>query len=495
MSEGALGQSREGPPRPALSRRERSCLLVVSAALALALALAPSTALYGDGIAIVEGLVRRRFAAPHPGLLPPAALIEVSTGMRPETVLRLLCAVGGALSVAGTYLALRRLGFGVEAGTFGAALVGLAPASLFFSRQIEVHSPHAGAMALAFAGVAGFSLRGTEAWRAASGIGAVVVTHATGALSVPFLLGLGHRLGRGGWSPWFRRVLLPGILGACGFVLGVSLLDFLLSPPPRLFSTPVHAALRLLVWAPGRAEDVEGPIAFVLEALLLPSGLLSILGTAGLLRGLHRRERWALPLTLWVLVYAALGAKWKFVEEGGYLLPVYPALAVGAASLAESPAEGGAPPLRTRGLRTALLVVALCLQGWHGVARGLLPSLGPEPFAWVEAARLGTGERGWFVSVNAVNLSLARRYTGLSVATPAWFFAEPPETREVLLRRFAEPLVARSGGEAVWIDQDGPPGAADRATWERFLDLVRKGASLEPATREPFRAWRVLPRR
>ncbi|MGH7151301.1 MAG: hypothetical protein ACREIU_11420 [Planctomycetota bacterium] len=489
-----LGGSRESPPPSRLSRRERVALLATSIALALAFAVAPSAALYGDGIAIVEGLVRRRFTSPHPGIFPFAALIEIATGLEPERALRLVCGAGGALFVAGTYVALRRLRFGVGAATFGASLVGLAPASLFFSRQIEVHSPHAGSVALAFAAVSAFAIGGAGASPAASTIGAVFVTHATGALSVPFLLGFGRRLGNLGWGVWCRRLLLPGILVASAFVLAVSLLDFLLSPPPRRFRTPVHEAFGLLTWAQGRAEGVEGALGYVRDALLVPSGLLSILGTAGLLRGLLRRETWAFPLTLWVLVYGALGAAWRFVEEGGYLLPVYPALAVGAASLAENREGGHGSPSPMSGRRGALLLAALVLQGWHGVSRGLLPSLGPDPFSWVEAARVETADRGWFVSVNGVHLSLVRRYTGLSVATPAWLFPEPPETREFLLRRFAEPLVARSAGEAVWIDQDGPPGEDARSAWARFLELVREGATLEPVTREPFRAWRVAPR-
>lgn len=480
----------KGMPPPSLPRRERLGLVLGTACLGLAFALAPSTAYYGDSLVNVERLRRGWLAAPHPGVFPPAALIVAVTGASPELGLRLLNGAGGALLVSGTYLALRRLGFTLRPSLFAGALLALAPGSLFFGRQMEVRSPHAGAIAVAFAAVCGFAMGRGSGKGAGIALGSVLVTHATGALSVSFLLACGRRLGAGPRGFRFRAVLLPALAFASAFVLGTSLLQYALSPSPRRLPTSVEAAIRGFFWAVGRGNSPGGPLSHVWDALLRPAGLLALLGTAGLGCALFQRKPWALPLFLWLAVYLGLATAWAYVEEGGYLLAVYPALAVGAASLAQG---GDRPEVRrsSRSLRRSLPAAALALQAGWGVREGLLPSLGPSPVNWVEAARQEMGETGCLVTGDGVHFSMVQRHTRIDLATPTWYYAEQGEA---LLREFARKTLAESRKRPVWIDRDGPPEEPAQAKWEAFLGMLREGAALEPVAREPFRAWRVVPR-
>ncbi|MGH7151300.1 MAG: hypothetical protein ACREIU_11415 [Planctomycetota bacterium] len=472
-----------------MSNGERLGLGLGGAGILLALVLLPSAVFYGDGWGLVESLARRELVLPHPGYVTAGALVGIPTGARPEIALRLVSALGGALLVAGTFAGLRGLGFPRGPAAFGALLVALAPATLFFSRHVEVHALHAGCAAVAFAAFANAS-RGRPL-----AVASLLVTHASGALSAPFLLWIGASRSpeRERKTPW--RPLLLGALLALLFAAGLSGVQALFAPRALTHPgdwSPIHAALHLFSWLGGRGPDPWS--AYPVQALLLPSGLLAIAGLVGLPLLLRRSPRLGAPLLAWTLAYVFFWAWNGFAERGGYLLPIYPALAAGAAELALL-LRAAAPAAAARGLAASFLVAVVLAQGAFGAARGVLPSRGPDPFRWVEALREETGNEGSFATLDPAHASLARRYASLQVVPLATIALLRPEDRRPALEAVAVEAVHQAeGGRGVYLDGDMPGEFAAHPEFAGFLERVRERAQLREASRPPLRLWQVLPR-
>lgn len=480
-----------------MSARERAALLLAAAAAAAVYALAPSATYYGlDGIAFTLNLVRKDFVTPHPGYLPAGALVRWVTGATPEHSLRLVSAIGGAMLATGTYLGLRRLGHAQGSSGFASLLVALAPTTLLFSRHIELHAFHAGAAALAFSAFVRRNPRGGWAAWAAVTLASVMVTHATGTLSVPFLVWIGASSPRSRLGSWILRVVGPAVGLALAFLAACSL-----ATPSTLAQTvpgvpgPVGVALLELHTHFHRADPVA-LTAYPVDSLLLASGLLLFLAIPGFLRLEARVPRLGLAVSTWVLTYLLLGALWGWVEEGGYLLPVYPALALGAAetaSLVRSRLARAAP--LARGAAATLLAFLVLAQGAVGVRRGVVPTRGPDPFHWLDALREETGDRGWFVTMILPHASLVQRYAGLRVVQPLLLAHRPPSEWEPLLENMATAIARESErGTRIYLDGDYPSEILGFPAFAGFLEAVRRKADLADASRGPLRAWRVLPR-
>ncbi|MCI0586878.1 MAG: hypothetical protein L0323_08580 [Planctomycetes bacterium] len=472
-----------------MTHGERLGVGLGGAGLLLALVLLPSSVFYGDGWGLVESLARRELVLPHPGYVTAGALVGIPTGSRPETALRLVSALGGALLVAGTFAGLRGLRFARGPAAFGALLVALAPATLFFSRHIEVHALHAGCAAVAFAAIANAS-RGRP-----FALASLLVTHASGVLSAPFLLWIGASTSRERKAPW--RPLLLGALLALLFAAGVSAFQAAYAPGALVHPgdwSPVHAALRLFRWLGGSGS--EGGTGYPVHALLLPAGLLSAAGLVGLVCLFLRARSLGVPLLAWTLVYLAFWAWNGFAERGGYLMPIYPALAAGAAELARSfLARAGRVGLAWRWVPAGALSLVVVGQGAFGVARGFLPSQGPDPFRWVEALREETRDEGSFATLDPAHGSLARRYAGLEVVHLSTIVAfRPADRRPALDAVAAEALRLSRAGRRVYFDGDMPGEYVGHPEFEGLLDRLREQGELREVARPPLHLWRVFPR-
>jgi hypothetical protein len=470
-----------------MTHGERLGVGLGGAGLLLALVLLPSSVFYGDGWGLVESLARRELVLPHPGYVTAGALVGIPTGSRPETALRLVSALGGALLVAGTFAGLRGLRFARGPATFGALLVALAPATLFFSRHIEVHALHAGCAAVAFAAIANAS-RGRP-----FAVASLLVTHASGVLSAPFLLWI--EAARERKAPW-SAFLLGGLL-ALLFAAAVSAFQEIFAPGAPIHPgdwSPIHAALRLFRWLGGSGS--EGGTGYPVHALLLPAGLLAATGLAGLALLLRRSPGLGWPLLAWTLAYLLFWAWNGYAEQGGYLMPIYPAFAAGAAELARSfLALAGRAGIAWRWVPAGALSLLVVGQGAFGVPRGFLPSRGPDPFRWIDALREETRHEGTFATLDPAHGSLARRYAGLEVVHLSTIVSfQPTDRRPAMDAVAAEALRLAKAGWKVYFDGDMPGEYAGHPEFEGLLDRLREQGELREVARPPLHVWRVLPR-
>jgi hypothetical protein len=163
----------------------------------------------------------------HPGYLPGARLLAVALqplGFGLPQVLQVYSALGGALAVAGSYLAGWALHGERRLARWTAALVAVLPAWWHFATVIELHAPFLGLASLAIAcGVRALSRPlAPGAWWVATGglLGVATLVHATGHLLLPaMLLALAWAARAQAWRS--RLLAAAGLVVGHGLAYGV----------------------------------------------------------------------------------------------------------------------------------------------------------------------------------------------------------------------------------------------------------------------------------
>jgi hypothetical protein len=325
-----------------------------------------------------------------------------------------------------------------------------------------------------------------------------MVTHATGALSVPFIAWCSARRDLRSFAATLLRRVVPCVALGLAFVLALSLYAWVRPPTaprgPR-HPTPIHAAISELLWLlPGSRP--KSLWIYLREMIVAPAAILLVLGLPGLVRLATLRTREGMPLLAWVVAFFTAGWFFGYVEGGGLFLPIYPALAVGAAETATVMLRAAlriAPGFRGAG--PSLLVLLCATQGAIGLSRGVLPSAGPDPIRWVEALRRGTDSDGWLVTMEVSHASLVRRYGGPRVLSLAHVGLDPaPRHAEIITAIAAEVAGHARAGAKVYVDRFVPRLPEAATLFDAFCGTLRAQGDLLDASSGAFEAWRFVPR-
>ena len=470
-------------------RREGLLLAAVAATLATAYVLLPGPLFYEDATRLVTELYAPRFTDPfvlrHGLILPLGRAIQRTAGLPPEDALGLLSALSAASIPAFAYLGLRRLGHGPSPSAFGAGRLALAPTPVFYGRHIEVHAPNAAATALAFAVACGGGARRASLLTIPLSFAAAAGTHAGGILSLPFLGLLGASRSAGTRRAVFLALgLSTGLACFAGGLALVAVRLGILHPREGEPFFQITLNFRSPHWdfSPARSIAYAGQT-------VLPHGGFLLLGIPGLLLLLRRDRLAALALSAWFLAFLYAYASWGFQKLGGYLLPTYPALAVGAAEAFRRGTE------RRRPLANALALLALGGQGFLG-ARTAARDLGePHPLEWARSLREATGDRGVLVTDWLAHRTLASLHTRVTPITVGTLNFLPVEERPRAISLFLEDLDRRiESGTPVYLDGDLENWIHEAPQLEPLLDALFTRFDREGVARGSFRGWRLQKR-
>jgi len=189
-------------------------------------------------------------------------------------------------------------------------------------------------------------------------------------------------------------------------------------------------------------------------------------------------------LVAWVVSTLYAYGAWGFTKHGGYLLPTYPALAVGAAVLFTR--------IRSRPVARAVAAVALSLQAFLAVRIASLDLDEPHPLVWAADAREATGDRGILVTDWLPHRTMARLHTSLEVVNTG-LLAQAPEADRARLAAALLAALARAvdDGTPVFLDAELEKFREEWPDLDRLLEDIRRRFALEPADRGAFRGWRL----
>ncbi|TAJ13702.1 MAG: hypothetical protein EPO68_13025 [Planctomycetota bacterium] len=284
----------------------------------------------------------------------------------------LLSALGTALGVAFAHAGGLRLGFDRARAALFAALVGCAPAVLFFATVVEYHGLFFGAAGLAFWALTRAAERPTPARALALGLATYLAAsvHATGhllpALTCTWLLALRFPLERA------RALVAPCIAGAVHVALlfGVPALT-------RAFGNAATPESQAGFLAQQQFAPLDLPLAFAREWLLAFAPL-SLLALWPPRDAKLRLEWYALLVALvpYLLASWALNTGFNTPERGAYWLPL--ALPAARLAIAQLPRTGA-----------VLLALACAAAGIFQVVRHDDPSASRAWLAGFDAARQG----------------------------------------------------------------------------------------------------------
>ncbi len=468
------------------TRREGLLVAVAAATLATAYALLPGPLFYEDATRLVTELYAPRFTDPfvlrHGLILPLGRALQRTTGLPPEDALGLLSALSAASIPALVFVGLRRLGLGSSPSAFGAGLLALAPTTVFYGRHIEVHAPNAAATALAFAVACGGSAGRASLLSAPLAFAAAAGPHAGGILSLPFLGLLGASRSGGTRRKVFLALAVPAGL-AC-FAGGIALVAVrlgILHPQEGDPFFQITLNFRSSHWdfSPVRSLAYAGHT-------VLPHGGFLLLGIPGLFLLFRRDRPAALALSAWFLAYLYAYGSWGFQKLGGYLLPTYPALAVGAAEAFRRGRE------RWPALASSLALFAVGGQGLVG-ARMAARDLGePHPLEWARSLREATGDRGVLVTDWLAHRTLAALHTRVTPISAGTLNFLPPEERPRAIALLLDDLDRRiESGIPVYLDGDLETWIAEAPQLEPLLDALYARFDRESVAQGAFRGWRL----
>jgi hypothetical protein len=346
--------------RPSDARGARDAWLVFALSAALYLALRQHTFYKTDGLTLVHFASTGSWwgSGHHALYLPLLRLVHALLapfGISVYESALALSALGGACGVAFAHAGFRRLGLERAQALIASALVGTAPALVFFATVVEYHGAYFALAGFAFWCMARCHERPSAvralALGAACQLGAQV--HSSGNLLPGLLLAWFVALGWGSREQRWRRVRLA-VLAALAHAALLPLFGALWSGLGG--GTSARSQLAFLLEEPGGLADVPRMLA---HEALLPFLPLSVACWLAWLRKELRPELVALFLGL--LPYAALSlllgvGRPDFVERGAYWLP----LAIPAAR------SCAAAVPRTGALGLALVALGLA---WMAVAR------------------------------------------------------------------------------------------------------------------------------
>jgi hypothetical protein len=417
-------------------------------------------------------------------ILPLGRAIQAATGLAPEDSLALLCAVSAAAIPTLAYLALRGTFRPVFPSAVAASLLALAPTTVFYGRHVELHAPHGAAAALALVA----AMRGGEriggiggAALALGSIAALAGTHAGGILQVAFVATLGALRSGGPRRALFLSVAAPSVLACAAAVVWLVAIQAGWVRPPQPDAPFASIAIAFAFpWKFGVRQFLE----YARLTILPGAGALLFLGAGGLAFLARRRALEAGLLSLWVLGTLYAYGAWGFTKHGGYLLPTYPALAIGAAELlARLP---GRVPARL------LAAVAIGLQGFLAARITLADIDEPHPIEWAAGAREGTGNAGVLVTDWLAHRTAAQIHTDLEIVNTGLLAHAPPSERARFASDLADHLVREiEAGKAVHLDAYVTTFRDEWPDLDRLLDLLESRFGFERADRGAFRGWRL----
>jgi hypothetical protein len=474
-----------------LSRRREGLLLALAAfALASAYVFLPSPLFYEDASRLVPELYAETFSdffvLRHRLILPIGRLLQRTTDLPPEDALGLLSALSGAALPALTYVGLRRFRFDALSSAFGAVLLALAPTTVFYGRHIEVHGPNAAATAAAFAVVCGRN----RGWSGPLSVLAVLAsfaaaagTHAAGILSCPFLGFVGASRSEGARRSALRLFALVSFLAcAAGGLALLAVRTGLYAPIERHAFFPFTVNFLSGPWSfsPARTLAYAGETVIPHGALLLAAGL------PGLFLLRRREPLVSLGLFAWLLAYLYPYGAWGFGKLGGYLLPTYPALALGAAEAFRL--------LRERRPLLAPTLGCLLVAGQAALAVRMAASDAgePHPLAWARSLRDATGDRGVLVTDWLAHRTLARLHTSVVPITVGSLNFLPPAERPRAIGLFGDLLEREiEAGKEVYLDADLEKWLPEAPQLRPLLDAVYARFERAPVGGGAFRGWRL----
>jgi hypothetical protein len=369
----------------------------LAAALLAVYVLFRQESFYGDANLFLLWIEGGRWKHWHALYMPLAHGLHRSLGGLwgddPETTLFLLSAVPAALSALLAFGSARLLGVGRAPAAGAAALLGIAPAVLFYGTALEVHALHLLGVSLAVRVAVRRGVR--DGWAGVAPLvpllfALAVWTHVTAVAAAPALAALAL-LGSGRWR-WPRGG--TAVVLAC---IGVVLVPVFTTADGALMTDlGAQGVVGTRSWSPHR----------FLHDGLVQVGVLAVaaLGAFGARTALpdsaRPATRWALaalivPLVLFVPAF-------PYYEHGAYYFVSLPALALCAAV--------GLARLRPATLALAL-AIGLPLQGALAVREWRAWEVGYPERHWVEPMRAEMGDAGFLLTLTVDERKAVRRHS------------------------------------------------------------------------------------
>lgn len=360
------------------------------------------SAYWSDGRPLLDLVARGSWVYHHLAYLPVAQLfyraLQPVFGMDPERSLALLSALASAAAVWGVWRAARSAGLGTRSALGAALFLATTPSVIFYATTIEVHPLQLLVSAL------GLNAAVRE-WRSererpdallpAVLAVALVATHTVGVLALPCLALFALR--RGG--RWQRpRRLAPALI----LLLLAGLGWWLSLGESEAVSGRAHAALlgTLAKWSP----------SFLLSEWAKWCSVVSVLAAVAGVK-LWRSRAQSRDLLLYtsaiVLPFLIVLPGWQVAERGGYLTPLLPLLALGAAF-----------GLRAVGTKQHLLALCLCaFQAVMGVREIRAWTAHYRGAEWIEAFKQQAGGKGLLLALDNWEMQSLRLHSRLEASS------------------------------------------------------------------------------